>query len=210
MDDLNEIEKGQICRSAYGSLRETTVGLSNFPGLLKKIIKYRAWERRHIVTQDGTPRTGVSGGIVELSSLRELITEKPLRGWGEDPNKIEALIKDDPEALTLYRHEMNGVLAESRRPTKEEQENNLCATKVNAEKIAGTNEYWQARIERDCPEELEAIKNGKKIIEVRRERGWVSKSKRVTLTGEPEIDWKRLVDAFGEEYLGMILKNIQH
>jgi hypothetical protein len=28
---------------------------------------------------------------------------KPPEGWGEDPDKIEALIKDDPEALRMWR-----------------------------------------------------------------------------------------------------------
>ena len=55
----------------------------------------------------------------------------------------------------------NGKLAESRRPTKEEQKNNPCAARVNE---YGTNDYWQARIQRDCPEELDAIKSGEKGI----------------------------------------------
>jgi hypothetical protein len=41
-------------------------------------------------------------GLVELSGLRELITAKPMRGWGEDPKKVEAVIKDDIEVLALY------------------------------------------------------------------------------------------------------------
>jgi hypothetical protein len=31
---------------------------------------------------------------------------KPPEGWGEDPDKIEALIKDDPQALRMFRREV--------------------------------------------------------------------------------------------------------
>lgn len=200
MSELNEIERGQICRMARESLREAEFGLSNFPGLLKKIIENKAWECRHIVSTEGKPRGGVSGGIVRLSSLRELITEKPMRGWGEDPKKIEAVIRDDPEALALYREAMNGALAESRRPTKEEQQNNPDGVRVM--QYGNSDAYWQARILRDCPEEMEFLKAGtKRIIDIRRERGWVSSTKRVTLTGKSIDDAARLLAAFGLEYL---------
>jgi hypothetical protein len=32
---------------------------------------------------------------------------KPPEGWGEDPKKIEALIKDDAEALSMWENELN-------------------------------------------------------------------------------------------------------
>ena len=32
---------------------------------------------------------------------------KPPEGWGEDPDKIEALIKDDAEALEMWENELN-------------------------------------------------------------------------------------------------------
>lgn len=102
MSDLNEIERGQICRTAYDSYRSTIFGLSNFPGLLKKIIRYRAWERRELVTKDGRPK----GRVIELSSLRELITEKPIKGWGLDPETVESVIQDNAEALAVFRDSM--------------------------------------------------------------------------------------------------------
>lgn len=111
-------------------------GLENFPGLLKKLIRNKAWERRvH------------RGRTIELPSLHALITEKPIQGWGLDPKKVEAVIKDDPEALTLFREEMNGTLAEHRRPTKEE--GNIKGDAVTFTK-GNANDYWQARIARDC------------------------------------------------------------
>lgn len=95
MPELNDIERGDLCQIGIESLYEAAGGLRQFPGLLKKIIRERAWERR-----------ATRGKVVELGNLRELITEKPIRGWGEDPAKVEAIIRDDPEALAMYREAM--------------------------------------------------------------------------------------------------------
>ena len=95
MAELNEIERGQLCQTTIESLYEATGGLRQFPALLKKVIATRAWERRT-----------VHGKVIELESLRELIMAKPVSGWGEDPAKVEAVIRDDPEALAAFREEM--------------------------------------------------------------------------------------------------------
>lgn len=93
---MNEIECGQLCSSTIKSLYIAAGGLKNFPGLLKKVITTQAWKRRIN-----------KGRLVELNSLRELITEKPPTGWGEDTSKVEAVIKDDPEAVAMYQEAMS-------------------------------------------------------------------------------------------------------
>ncbi|MEO9595376.1 hypothetical protein [Rhodopirellula bahusiensis] len=154
----------------------------------------KAWERR------------VSKGqVIELSSLRELITEKPFRGWGEDPKRVEAVIKDDAEALALFREAMVVPLREhgGNHGDKEDQGSGTTLNGVR------DNDYWHARIQRDCPEELEAIRaDEKEILDVRKERGWVSKSKRVTLTGDAHKDRQRLIDAWGEDYVHGLARTI--
>lgn len=78
----------------------------------------------------------------------------------EAPELYEAVIKDDSEALTLYREAINGELRpRAGRPCKDE--GNVCAAKITG---STNNAYWQARIQRDCPDELEAIKDGEKTI----------------------------------------------
>lgn len=59
MSELNEVEKGQLCQSTIESLYEATGGMKQFPGLLKKIIANKAWERRLS-----------KGKVIELASLR--------------------------------------------------------------------------------------------------------------------------------------------
>ena len=143
MNDLNEIERGQLCQSTIESLYEATGGLRSFPGLLKKIIANKAWECR------------VSKGkVIELASLRELITEKPVRGWGEDPKKVEAVIKDDPEALTVYRAAM------LQKPGPKCSGDNVTELD-DTERVTGNSKsYALSRLARDHPELFEAVCNG--------------------------------------------------
>lgn len=142
MGELNEIERGQLCQSTIESLYEATGGLRSFPGLLKKIIANKAWERR------------VSKGkVIELSSLRELITEKPVRGWGEDPKKVEAVIKDDPEALTAYRAAM---LHQGERADLHDN-----VIEVNPKPDQGNSKsYTLSRLERDHGELFQQVCDG--------------------------------------------------
>lgn len=140
MSELNEIERGQLCQTTVESLYEATGGLKHFPGLMKKIIQNKAWERR------------VSRGkMIELSSLRELITEKPIRGWGEDPKKIEAIIKDDVECLAMYREAM---LCQGER-------NDLGNNITEVGRVTGTSaSYTVSRLQHESPELFEKVKAG--------------------------------------------------
>ena len=143
MGELNEIERGQLCQSTIESLYEATGGLKQFPGLLKKIIDNEAWKRRIN-----------KGRVIELSSLRELITEKPIRGWGEDPRKVEAVIKDDPECLAKFREAMK----------EQGRRTDLCS---NPTEVTGqpSNERGKAytceRLRRESPELFEEVKAGR-------------------------------------------------
>jgi hypothetical protein len=149
MSDLNEIERGQLCQSAIESMYMASGGLDSFPGSLKRIIEERAWERREWVTTDGRPK----GRTIELKSLRELITEKPIKGWGEDPKKIEALIKDDPECLALYREAMK----------EQGKRTDLLTSESERSKVSGTENkaYTCERLKREAPELFEEVKAGR-------------------------------------------------
>lgn len=194
--DKNSVEeKGRVIKTAAIALHSSNSSLTNFPGLMLQIIKARAWESRL-----------ERGKVIELPSLLSLVTEKPYMGWGVTTKKIEALLQDDPMALTMFREEVYGDLGESRRPTKVEQANKSSATRDIGK--ACDNTYWQARIKRDFPADYEEIKKGEKtIIQIRKEKGLVSQSKRLTLTGDVSIDKKRLVETFGEQYLNQLIGN---
>jgi hypothetical protein len=142
MSELNEVEKGQLCQSTIESLYDATGGMKHFPKLLKKIIINKAWERR--VNK---------GRLIELKSLRELITEKPIRGWGEDPKMVEAVIKDDPECLALYREAMKG---EPGRP-----EIGCESQPIKTSKGTGNKAYTCERLSKVAPELFEEVKAGR-------------------------------------------------
>ena len=88
---MTPVGNGDLCKMAMQCFRKVDGSISSFPGLMKKIIREKAWERREH-----------NGRIYELPSLLDLVTRKPLEGWGEDPKAIEALLKSDPEALDLW------------------------------------------------------------------------------------------------------------
>jgi hypothetical protein len=92
---MNEIEKAQLAKTTVQCFTGLVGDLEDFPDLLRKVIEERVWERRiH------------NGRLYELSSLRELVTRKPPEGWGQNPDKIEAVIRDNHEVHTLYAEEM--------------------------------------------------------------------------------------------------------
>jgi len=152
MDGLNEIECGQLCSTASSSLSDTEFGLSNFPKLLKKIIQFRAWEKRRLVTPDGRH----IGGVIELQGLRELIATKPLEGWGEDPKKVEALIKDDPECLTMYREAMTQHGGDRKSEEAIKRDN----ITIENDGRGTCKSYTLSRLERESPELFDSVCSG--------------------------------------------------
>jgi hypothetical protein len=116
--------------------------LNSFPGLLKRVIEERVWEHRIY-----------HGREYRLPNLRALITEKPMAGWGEDPKKIEALIKDDPEVLPMFREAM-----------KHQGERGNFVDNVNeviGRPDGNTRAYTLTRLQKDNPEIYEEVKAGK-------------------------------------------------
>jgi len=198
MSELNEIERGQICRSAYDSLRSTEFGLSNFPGLLKKIIRHRAWECRHLVTEDGTPK----GKIVKLASLRELITEKPLRGWGEDVRAVEAVIKDDPECLAMFREAM-----------KEHHNQHTCnRNNVTAADVSTGNSraYSIDRVKRACePEVVAKVMSGEMSPNAALVKAGIRENRQVYIPREPAKAVEKLRELFGMEFVTAMVEHAQ-
>jgi hypothetical protein len=142
---MNEIEKMQLCDSAFSALSRGESSLSRFPSLLQRIIEEKAWENRKVQLR----------GIVTLKSLRELITLPPMEGWAEDPKKIEALIKDEPEVLAMFRDAMKGKAG---RPKKHEKESPNNIKVLNEEPQAGTSRaYTVSRLQRERPDLFQQV-----------------------------------------------------
>jgi hypothetical protein len=185
--DLNEIERGQLCQSTIESLYEATGGLRQFPALLKKVIAEKAWERR------------VSRGkVVELKNLRELITERPVRGWGENPDAVEAVIRDDPEALLAYRQAMLGE--QGRKP---ETDNNVIPIDVPQ---GNSRAYSLDRVQRECDADtVAAVMAGKVSPNAALVRAGVRENRQCYLPRDPAKAVRKLREQFGDEFVAAIV-----
>ena len=136
---MNEIEKGQLCDSVMSAIHHGLGNLETIPALLRRIIENKAWECRQVKMR----------GVVQLANLRELITKEPMEGGGENPERIEALIRDDVEVLAMWREEM------VERPGKRSKVNLDNADNVsNKEKVQAGNSrsYTVSRLQREAPE----------------------------------------------------------
>ena len=184
MHELNEIERGELCQSTIESLYEATGGLRQFPALLKKVIATRAWKRRT-----------VHGKVVELSSLRELITAKPVSGWGEDPSKVEAVIRDDPEALAAFREAMK------HQGERTDLSDNI--TEVESPSATGTSRaYSIARVQRQCDADtVAAVMAGEMSPNAALVKAGVRENRQVYIPRDPSAAVEKLRRQFGDDFI---------
>ena len=191
MTKLNEIELGQLCQSTIESLYEATGGMKQFPGLLKKIIETKAWLRRIS-----------SGKVVELTSLRELITAKPVRGWGEDIKTVEAVIRNDPECLAMFREAM-----------KEQGNNQYTKSKCNnITQASGGNgtgtsrAYSIARVQSQCDAKtVAAVMAGKMSANGALVKAGLRDVRQIYLPREPVKAVEKLRKVFGLKFVNAML-----
>lgn len=85
-----------------------------------------------------------------------MITEKPIRGWGEDPTKVEAVIKDDAECLAMFREAMTPP---NHRPAKAESNNNVISFACLPQ--GNSKAYTCERLSKVAPELFEEVKAGR-------------------------------------------------
>ena len=186
MLNLNEIERGQLCQSTITSLYEATGGLRQFPALLKKVISEKAWERRT-----------VHGKLIELSSLRELIMSKPVSGWGEDPSKVEAVIRDDPETLVMFREAM--VHHGGDRKSDAIKRNNVT---VDPEKTGNSRAYSIARVQSQCDAKtVAAVMAGEMSANAALVKAGIRENRQVYIPRDPSKAVEKLRTQFGDEFI---------
>lgn len=189
---LNEIERGQLCQSTGEALGDAAVGLRQFPSLLKKVIANRAWERREHREK-----------IIELSSLRELITEMPIRGWGEDPKKIEAVIKDDEVALLMYREAMKQQGGDRRSNNTEPMSNIVRHRnhKAAKDKTGNSRAYSLDRVNRECDQKtIEAVMTGEMSPNAALVKAGVRENRQIYLPRDAAKAAAKLRERFGHAF----------
>lgn len=187
---LNEIEKGQLASETVQCFTGLKGSLSNFPGLIKKVIEERVWERR-----------SYHGRLIELPNLRALITEKPIQGWGQDPKKIEAVIKDDPEALALFREAMKESHGGDRKSDAIKDNNVILDTPQG-----NSRAYSIARVQKECdPETVAQVMAGNISPNKALVKAGIRKNRQVYIPSDPAKVLPKLASVFGEEFVEALL-----
>ena len=180
---------GHLCQMTIDSLSRGTGSLRNFPGLLRRVIETKAWESRR-----------THGKVIRLRSLRELITKEPLDGWGEDPAKVEAVIRDDPEALAMYREAM---LGKAGRPS-EESDYNIIGLQRSA--VGTSRAYSLARVARECDAPtVAAVMSGKVSAHAALVKAGLREVRQVYMPRDPAKGIAKLRAALGDEYVDAML-----
>lgn len=177
---------GHLCQMTIDSLSRGTGSLRNFPGLLRRVIETRAWECRR-----------THGKMIKLRSLRELITKDPLEGWGEDPSKVEAVIRDDPEALAMYREAMKAV----------NQHDLPCDIITGHNATTGTSRaYSLSRVQRECDAPtVAAVMAGKVSPHAALVKAGVREVRQVYMPRDPADGIRKLRKVLGDEYVDAML-----
>lgn len=93
--DLSLKDKQGIVQSLWTAVNEGGGWLKNIPQIVRTVIETEAWRERD-----------VDGRIIKHDRFIDFITAKPREGCGWPPEKVEALIKDDAETLTLWRQSL--------------------------------------------------------------------------------------------------------
>lgn len=145
---MNAAQNNDMCRDALDFLSRGASALKYLPGVIERIIDAKAWEEREVAP----------GRIVRMNSLLELITTDPINGWGEDPAKIEAILKrdnEDSDVLVKWRAAMLKPEGGDKRSKDATTGNN-----ITSERITGTSAtYTAARLAKDFPELYQRVKN---------------------------------------------------
>ena len=134
------VENHHVVAALWSAVNTSSGSLENVAPLVKKLLKTGAWKKREV------PQLG---RIIEFEHFGEFIQTNPLEGCGWPPEKVEALIKDDPETLTLWRRAMVG------KPGAH-------STNVTMKALRGnTRAYTLDRLEREQPDLFKQVKAGK-------------------------------------------------
>lgn len=90
-------DKGVLVESLWRIVNSASQDLSTLPKTVRRILETEAWRDREY-----------RGRHFHHDRFVDFITTKPLAGCGWPLEKVEALIKDEPETLALWRQATTG------------------------------------------------------------------------------------------------------
>jgi hypothetical protein len=147
MRELNQlVANDQLIQHFWRQVSHGSADLALVAPTLRQILETDAWRKREIIL--------LNNEIVEFGEheFAKFIQTKPLRGCGWPLDKVEALIKDDPELLTMWRRAITGQHGGDRKSVKIKTDN------ISLDPKHGTSRaYTLARLERERPDLYERI-----------------------------------------------------
>jgi hypothetical protein len=168
---------GDVCDRLDKALRSAEMSLSTTANLLACVIRDEAWRERRIRT----------GAIVRCESFLDLLTSPPLRGYGEDPKRVEALLKDDSEALRMFREATTAPLGTNQYSAAKEGNDNVI---THSRPVQGNSRAYRLdQLKRKAPALYERVLN--KELSENRAAIEAGLQKRVTALDQLNRAWRR-------------------
>jgi len=189
-EPLNDHERGSLCLTTYEALRRNTSSLENFPLLIKRVIRERAWESRIM-----------SGTLIQLPSLCDLIERPPIEGWGEKLERIRAVIRHDQTALDMFTEATTGQHGGDRRSA------NIKSDNITLEHDRGTSRaYSLGRVRRECdPETARAVFAGELSPHAALVKAGIREVRTVYFPRDPSQALAKIRKVMGDEYVDAML-----
>ena len=142
MRDLNLKDRQAVVQSLWTAVNEGGGWLKHAPQSVRAVIETGAWRERE-----------VDGRIVKHDRFIDFIKQPPRRGCGWEPEKVEALIKDDPDTLRLWRQAVTPELGVNQHTGIEDNYNII--TQQGTSKA-----YTLDRLQREAPELYDRVLTG--------------------------------------------------
>jgi len=132
------LENHHVIQSLWDIVNTGAGSLDVVCPLVKKVLKSEAWKEREVPTI----------GVVKFTRFVDFITTRPLKGCGWSKDKVEKLIKDDDETLTLYRKAIT-----AHRGGDRQSKRSITDIVSNAsDKHGNSKSYTLDRLERERPD----------------------------------------------------------
>jgi preprotein translocase subunit SecF len=120
----------------------------------------------------------------------------PIRGWGEDPKKIEAIIKDDPEALAAFNNAMK-----LKPGTRMDLANNVSEVGARNTEHGNRRAYSIERVQKECDEEtIEAVMSGEMSPNAALIKAGVRENRQIYVPRDAAKAAAKLRERFGEAF----------
>ena len=152
-------DKGNLVESLWRIVNGASQDLETLPGTVQRIIETEAWRDREY-----------RGKRFHHDRFVDFITTKPLAGCGWPLEKVEALIKDEPETLAMWREATTGKPGGDR---QSDEVKSIHDNIINGSVQGTSKAYTLDRLKRERPDLYKRVVAGELSANAAaKEAGW--------------------------------------